>query len=338
MATHDNLQAKHDTVRVAVVAIEGCLTVAVAGLVDVFAVANKWEKARTGRSERRFEIRVLSAEPNGVRSFTGYPMPADGPLDSWAGGDIVICSAVANDPVRSVQRNPELVAWLAAQARVPDQQLASVCTGAFFLAEAGLLDGHRATTNPLFGDAFAKRYPAVKLELSRVVVDEGGVVTAGTVSAGLNLALHLVERHSGVEVAAITAKALAVDKNRETQVPYLIPTLRLDAGDELAVRTQRLIEARHSEPDLSLETLAAALSVAPRTLQRRFHSATGDSPITYLRLVRLEAAKRLLETTDGSIDSITWDVGYRDSRSFSRLFRANTTLTPSGYRARFGTR
>lgn len=327
-----------DLVRIGVVAVDRGLTVAVGGLVDVFAVANYWWTAHARERAGRFETTVLGGS-EGVRTFTGKPVAIDARLEDWRGGDLVICSAVAIDPPSVVDASPGLVKWLARAGQRDDLTIASVCTGAFFLAEAGLLEGLEATTNPLFANVFARRYPDVKLALSRVLVDAGRRVTSGTVAAGLNLALHFVERYAGVEVAALTAKSLAVDKNRETQSPYLIPPRRIEGGDpdDLAMRAQRSMEKRHDDPDLSLAKIAAELVVTPRTLQRRFVEATGDGPMDYLRRVRLEAAKRLLETTDDPVDTITRRVGYRDPRSFARLFHTYVDLTPTEYRARFGT-
>jgi transcriptional regulator GlxA family with amidase domain len=334
MVESDNLQVERDKVRVGLIGVDGALTVALGGLLDVFAIANHW-CARAGKGERLFEVTIVGTSSD-VRTFTGRAVATDATIRSWSGGDVLICTAVAVEPVRAVERNPELVGWLGEQAGRAGVTMASVCTGAFFLAEAGLLSERRATTNPLYGDVFAQRYPDVRLQLSRVLVDEGARITAGTVTAGLNLALYLIERYAGVEVAALTAKSIAVDKNRETQTPYLIPARRLTEGDELAVRAQRWIEAQHADPDLDLARIASAQAVSSRTLQRRFLAATGDRPLDYLRRVRLEVAKRLLETTREPIEQITWQVGYRDPRSFARLFHQYVQLTPSAYRARFG--
>jgi transcriptional regulator GlxA family with amidase domain len=339
MARLDKRQARNDTaapVRIGVVATNGGLAVAIAGLVDVFAVANRWVKLRTGAAERCFELAVLGTDARGIRSFSGYDTPVDAHFDAWAGGDVVLCSAVAVDPVVSVGENAAMVAWLAERAKTPGITMASVCTGAFFLAEAGLLAGRRATTNPLYARAFAARYPDVRLELARALVDEGPVLTAGTVAAGLNLALYLVERYAGVEVAALTARSLALEKNRESQAHYLIPAMRIDGDDELTAQAQRWIEAHHADAGLSLARVARALAVTTRTLERRFAAAVGDTPMGYARLVRIEAAKRLLESTEEPIEAITRAVGYGDARSFARLFRAQVGIAPGAYRARFG--
>ncbi len=335
MAADDNLVAIRDMpVRVGIVAIDDCLTVAVGGLLDVFAVANRWHRIRTPQGKRLFEPSIRS-DRTVVNSFTGYPIPIDGSLKSWE-GDVLICSAVAHDPVRTMEQNSDLADSLGVIATRRGVTVASVCTGAFFLAEAGLLQNRRATTNPMYARSFSARYPSVELCLSRVLVDEGPVITAGTVSAGLNLALHLVEKHGGVEIASLTAKALAIDKNRVSQAPYLIPSYRLEEGDALTVRTQRWLEAHHSDAGVDLEGAAQALGASSRTLQRHFTGVTGIGPMHYLRLVRLEAAKRLLETTDESIEAVAWKVGYSEVGTFHRMFKAQVELTPAAYRSKFG--
>ncbi|AKF09085.1 Transcriptional regulator, AraC family protein [Sandaracinus amylolyticus] len=321
---------RDETLRVGVLALDGCLEFAVAGFVEVLAIADRLVAMAGG--SRRFEVAVV-APRIGAETFTARRVAVDVALSAWR-GDLLVCAPVI-DPERTLASERDAIAWLAER---PSARVASVCTGAFFLAEAGLLARRRATTNPLYARAFAARYPDVELELSRVIVDEGEIVTAGTVSAALSLALYVVERHAGVEIAARTAKAIAFDKNRETQSPYLVPAHRVEDGDELAVRAQRWIEAHHADHALSLERIAAALAVTPRTLQRRFLDATGETPMAYLRLVRLEAAKSLLESTRAPVDEIVARVGYVDARSFARLFRAHTELTPTQYRARFGLR
>jgi transcriptional regulator GlxA family with amidase domain len=324
-----------EVIRVGLVALDGCLSVAVSGLIDAFVMANYWGKLHASRPGRRFSLQVLANRPGGVRGFAGYNIPVDGTLDSWSGGDVLICSSVV-DPLRELAYNGELVEWLGEQGRRRDLTIASVCTGAFFLAEAGLLDGKKATTNPFFARPFAERYPAVRLDLARVIVDEGSVITAGTAASGLNLVFYLIERYAGVEVAVLAAKALSMDKNRSGQAPYLLTQHHDATGDGLVDRARRYIDERYADPGVSLARMASALATTERTLQRRFSSVTGESPMVYLRLVRLDAAKHLLVGTQASVDEVTSRIGYQDARAFARLFAAHVGVTPSAYRKRFG--
>jgi transcriptional regulator GlxA family with amidase domain len=321
-------------VRVGVVVVPGCLTVAAAGLVDIFAVANRWSRQQGGA--RLFEVEVLAPTAAPVYSFTGYALPTDGVVSDYAPGDILICSAVASHPGRVVGEVPELIGWL--EALAPQVPVASVCTGAFFLAEAGLLDGEEATTNPMFEGQFRDRYPGVRLATDQVLVRSGRTLTAGTVTAGLHLGLHLVEQFAGVRLASLTARALAVDKNKRSQLPYALPRLPRSASDSLVVRVLGWLGAHLGESGITLATLARQHGVSVRTLSRRFQEATGITPLAALRGMRLEQARSLLEATTDSVDEITVAVGYQDARSFTRLFRREVGVTPTEYRRRFGAR
>jgi len=245
---------------------------------------------------------------------------------------VVIVPPVVLDPLRAYRQSTELVAWMAA---LPEHTMVtSVGTGAVLLAEAGLLNGLTATTNPVLADVFAARFPEVELELTSLIVDNGRVVTAGTMTAFIDLALHIVHRLAGHVIAVSTAKAMGVDKNRGTQAPYLLPARRAHNDPEVSA-VQHRIREEFAAP-WTLESLAKHAGMSPRTLLRRFRAATGATPMEYLRQVRIETAKQILECTRRGISEITFDVGYEDPRSFGRLFKRTTGLTPSDYRKRFG--
>jgi transcriptional regulator GlxA family with amidase domain len=189
--------------------------------------------------------------------------------------------------------------------------------------------------NPIFAPALLRAHPSTRLQLDRRVVSDGRILTAGSTSAFLDLALHLIDRFAGHDVAVMTAKLLSVDKNQRSQLPSFIPFADKSHGDQAVIALQSWLEDNFSTA-LSTEQLARRAALSLRSLNRRFRSATGVSPIAYLNRLRIEAAKRQLETSSLNIQEITEFVGYQDARSFSRLFRAGTGLSPSEYRQRFG--
>ncbi|SMD08653.1 transcriptional regulator, AraC family with amidase-like domain [Desulfocicer vacuolatum DSM 3385] len=208
------------------------------------------------------------------------------------------------------------------------------CTGTFFLAETGLLDGKVATTNWEFVRYFQRCYPHVQLKPERILTEDGGLICSGATTSFLDLSLFLIEKFGSEELAAHCGKALLVEPNRRNQSPYVVFDYQKNHSDEKILLAQNRME-KCFEQAIPLDALASDLGISPRHFKRRFKKATGDSPLTYLQRVRIEAAKRKLETTMENITEITWQVGYEDSNSFRRLFRKYTGLSPREYRERF---
>jgi transcriptional regulator GlxA family with amidase domain len=212
--------------------------------------------------------------------------------------------------------------------------VASVCTGAFLLGEAGLLDGRAATTHWAFQEVLARRYPRAEVLPQAILVDQGRVITAGGATSFLNLALHVIERVFGSEVARAASKMFPVDVNKAPQSAYAMFSSQKLHEDQDILRAQSMIE-RHPERTPHVDRLAREVAMSPRTFARRFRRSTGNSPREYIQRVKVEAAKRALESGQrvGSVASV---VGYGDAAAFRRLFARLTGLTPADYRARYG--
>jgi transcriptional regulator GlxA family with amidase domain len=319
-------------VRVAILAFDGCMTSAVTGLLDTLQIANRWIASGTQGPREAFLACVLGATAT-VTGSAGFLVPCE-PLAAMRPIDVAIVPPIFGDIAETLRENRAMVSWLARRAG-EGSTVASVCTGAFFLAEAGLLAGRRATTNPMFADAFRRAHPSTALLLDRRLVDDGRVLSAGSTTAFLDLAVYLVDRFAGHEVAVATAKALAIDKNHRSQLPYFLHFAEKGHGDAAVLALQTWLEEDFARP-IGARQMARRVAVSQRSLNRRFLTATGLTPIDYLHGVRIEAAKRLLETSDLTVAEITSRVGYQDPRSFSRLFRTSVGLSPAGYRERFG--
>jgi transcriptional regulator GlxA family with amidase domain len=183
--------------------------------------------------------------------------------------------------------------------------------------------------------AFRQRDPHIELEPARRLVAEPTVVCAGATTAYLHLAIHLIERAAGHAFAVFVAKHLIVDTNTSPQAPYFLLHPMKQHGDPDILALQEWIEA-HYRDEVTTSALADQGGMSERSLSRRFRSATGESPRAYIRRVRIEVAKRLLESESLTIDQITDRVGYVDQRSFARLFKQTTGVSPGEYRRRFG--
>ncbi|MCP3953462.1 MAG: helix-turn-helix domain-containing protein [Desulfobacterales bacterium] len=237
-------------------------------------------------------------------------------------------------PLEFVNNVPaELVTWIR-DWHAKDTLIGTTCTGTFFLAETGLLDGKVATTNWSFARYFQKLYPSVQLKPERILTADGGLICSGATTSFLDLCLYIIEEFGSNELANRCSKSLLLEPNRHSQSPYIIFDCQKNHTDKKVLMAQTLMEEKFTET-ISVEALASDLGISPRHFKRRFKSATGDSPLSYLQRIRIEVAKKQLETTRETVDEITWQVGYEDSNSFRRLFRKYTGLSPREYRGRF---
>ena len=216
---------------------------------------------------------------------------------------------------------------------LPAETLVSAsCYGTFVLAESGLLDGADATTTWWKESEFRKRYPTVRLDASRAMVDGGRCLTAGAMTAHTDLTLHVLRRLYGAALARKVAGIMLVDGARTSQRPFM--ALQRNFDDPLVQQAADWMAKRCSE-SLSAQALAAALNVSYRTLHRRFDAGSGMAPLAYLQALRVEQAKELLESTRLSLEQIVERIGYSDASAFRRLFQRSTGLSPAQYRQRF---
>ncbi|MEJ2693515.1 MAG: helix-turn-helix domain-containing protein [Candidatus Thiodiazotropha sp.] len=209
---------------------------------------------------------------------------------------------------------------------------AASCYGTFVLAESGLLDGRSATTTWWLREDFERRYPRVSLLAERALVDDGMLLTAGAMTAHIDLSLHLLRRLMGHALARRVGSVMLVDEARSSQLPFMALPRRFD--EPLIDAAIAWMEKRLATT-FSAKELAGALHVSYRTLHRRFHAVTGMPPLSYLQALRVERAKEILEQTRKGVDQIAGEVGYCDSSSFRRLFTRLTSVTPAQYRRRF---
>lgn len=212
--------------------------------------------------------------------------------------------------------------------------LGSVCSGAFLLAESGLLEGRRATTHWRHAAVFRDRFPGVIVDTDQLLVDLGDIVTAGGVMAWTDLTLYLISRHGGRKLMLDVARMFVLDPPEREQRFYASFVPNFSHADQQIAQIQKALQADIQTPHMVAD-LAAQASMSERSFLRRFKQATGKTPVAYLQLLRVEAARSRLELTCDSFDKISWDVGYNDSVAFRRLFKRVLGLTPSEYRRRF---
>jgi transcriptional regulator GlxA family with amidase domain len=319
----------------------------VTGFVDVLAVANTVWRQSAPKASRKplfaWSVESISGEP--VTGAAGHPIAVDGMVSAHKPADaVVVFGPFVGGGVDAFLRHWEesqedlqpMLTSLRAVHRL-GSSIASVCSGAFLLAEAGLLDGARATTHWALVEAMQRRYPNVAILGNEVLVDNGRTVCSGAMTSYLNLALRLVERFGGTALASTVAKLMLIDRQRVSQASYRSLTVQAQVAhdDDLVAKAQRLLEQCMTD-GIRLPLLADTLAVSERTLNRRFLKALGKTPLQYLQSVRIDHAKNLLEATGLSVEAVGEQVGYGDASTFRRLFKRETGLTPKGYQQRFG--
>jgi len=324
-------------VLVVIAALAGTASIGTAGLMDALNKADLAQALQTGRPARRvFDVRLAGLDGGSVRCRDGVSLQPSVEAADITAPDLVVAPGLDDDLAASLNENRRWVPWLrtwhAAGARI-----AGSCTGAFLVADAGLLDGRPATTHWMFADELRRRYPAVKVTADQMIVDNGDVITSGGATAFLNLVLYLVERFAGHDRANLAAKVLLVDGHRTSQLPYMAFGRERSHDDVLVHKIQQHIDLHLDEP-LRISELAARFGLSERTLSRRFAAATGRGPRTYLQHARIRHAVRLLETASDPIDEIRCEAGYSDPAAFRRVFKQATGLSPRRYRETYGLR
>lgn len=314
---------------IAVLLYPGAQLGAAHGLTDLFSVANLMLRRRLGEAapQLRFGHWRGRAEGAGAeRVFDSHPGLPGAP-------DVIILPPAIIEPITAEAAAP-LAAWLR-DRHAQGSTLCSVCAGAFLLGETGLLAGRTATTHWFYAEDFAERFPRARLQIDRLLIDDGDLLTAGGLMAWTDLGLTLVDRLLGPSTMLETARFLLVDPPGREQRHYSLFSPRLRHGDAAVLKVQHWLQASGGR-EASLAAMAEQAGLEPRTFLRRFHKATGLKPTEYCQHLRMGRARDLLETSSRTVEQIAWDVGYADPGAFRKVFLKVTGLAPRDYRQRFG--
>lgn len=315
-------------------AVENTFISTISGPLEVFAYTGGMWNYLTGTPiELEFQVKVASIDGKPIRTRTGLVINPDISLKEASAADIVLVASCGEDIETAIKQNQAAIPWLVKQYEA-GALLGSICSGLALLAETGLMDGRKAATHWGMRDEFQQRYPQIEIQGDDLYVDDGDIVTSGGGNAGSDLALHLVEKFCSCEKSKQCANALLLDTNRGSQKPYSgILHHRIHNDDKVQTIQNWLDENFHQE--INLDELADNNHMSPRNFKRRFKLASGETPLGYLQKLRVEAAKKLLESSDSAVDQISLQVGYADHNHFRKLFKRHTTLTPSNYRERY---
>jgi transcriptional regulator GlxA family with amidase domain len=307
-----------------------CLTSAVLGLTEFFMVANRY--ANCHKETQGLSIRVTHWQTS-LRGGKRIQCVYDSHRGIGRGvPSILIAPPSIADPISSEAATP-YVGWLS-RLHSRGSTVTSVCCGAFLLAEAKLLDGRTVTTHWYYVDAFKERYPTVIVDADKLVIDDGDIITAGGMTAWTDLGTRLIQRLLGSAVMSETARFMLVDPSGREQSYYSSFSPRLHHGDEQILKVQHLLQ-KNGCRNVDLTKMAKTAGLEMRTFMRRFKRAANLKPTEYCQRLRIGKAREMLESTNHSVERISWAVGYKDPTSFRRIFHRIMGLSPSDYRSRF---
>lgn len=322
---------------VTIIGYDGALASAITGTADLFSMAGVvWQRIHGEPTEAKFDVQIASIDGGPITCANGIQLMTHLKIEDVKTSDVIIVPTMMGRLEDTLKQNAP---WLGHLKKLSDEgcDIASNDTGAFLLAEAGILNGKKATTHWGFTDLFRARYPEVDLQANQLITADANVFCSGGGMAWLDLAIFLLERYYDHELAKQTAKAFVIDLGRHDQGAYSSIPGKKYHQDADVLNIQTWLEQNY-EKSINLENLAEQFSLSSRSFKRRFKAATHETPLQYLQKLRIDAAKKQLESNRKPIDEIASIVGYMDQSAFSKLFKRETALTPGEYRSRFGQR
>ncbi len=255
-------------------------------------------------------------------------------IDEIKKTDLIVVTTINGDLEKEIENNMAFVHWMKDQRIQHNSEIASLCLGAFLLASTGLLNGKTCATHWIAADRFRKLFPQVNLIDEKIICEDNGIYSSGGAYSILNLLLHLVDKYCGREVAIWCSKMFEIDFDRENQNHFIIFSGQKEHDDKSIKDAQLYIE-NHFGERISVEELSNRFALSRRNFVRRFKKATSNTPLEYIQRVKIEAAKKSLESTTQNIGEVMFSVGYNDDKAFRGVFKKITGLSPLEYRKKY---
>lgn len=313
---------------------DGSVSSSIAPLEVFYAAGTRWNLCVSSDPEPRFKVTTVSVDGKPVIGGAGVRVVPDKPMSAIENTDLVLIPSGGTDLDVLIGKSAPIIPWLR-EVHAKGALIAGVCTGVAILAEAGLLEGRRATTHWAVADQYRQRYPNVDWQPQFLVTEDRGVLCGGGVYASIDLSLYIVEKLCGRDVAIGCAKSLVVQMPRTYQTSFSVVPYGTDHADAVIRRAEDWLHT-HFPDEIDIDGLATEMALTPRALLRRFKAATGETPLVYLQRLRIDAAKRMLEEDRLTIQEVGLAVGYEDVAFFRDLFKRHAGLPPGAYRERYG--
>ena len=247
--------------------------------------------------------------------------------------DLIIIPAVNGDMKEVIAQNKEFLPWIVLQHQL-GAEVASLCVGTFILAATGLLDGKKCATHWMAENEFKEMFPRAELVSNKIITDDKGIYTSGGANSFWNLLLYLLEKYTNRDMAIQFSKYYEIDIDRHTQSPFTMFTAQRMHKDAAIVAAQEFIEKNYQEK-MTIEQLCELVSLSRRNFERRFKKATANTVVEYIQRVKIEAAKKDLETGRKNVNEVMYDAGYSDTKAFRSAFKKITGLLPIAYRNKY---
>ncbi|MBL7836138.1 MAG: helix-turn-helix domain-containing protein [Bacteroidetes bacterium] len=280
-----------------------------------------------------FQVQLVAHAPEVALNGGTVTIKPDKLLSEVVKTDLIIVPAISGDMAQSVKLNEVYRDWIINQYK-QGAEVASLCVGAFLLASTGLLDGKTCSTHWLFANDFKQQFPQVKLSDDRVITEQNGIYSSGGASSYWNLLLYLVEKYTSKEMAIMASKFFLLDTAKASQLPFSIFKGQKLHGDELILDVQSFLEDNY-QLKLSIDDLSEKYAIGRRTFERRFKKATSNTIIEYIQRIRVEAAKKQMETGYKNVSEIMYEVGYTDPKAFREVFKKYCGMSPAEYKDKF---
>ena len=285
-----------------------------------------------GRSPM-FDIKLVGLSKETSQRNGLYTVSPDCLINEVTKTDLIIVPAMHGDLPKAIELNKAFIPWILQQYS-KGAELASFCIGSFFLASTGLLKGKQCATHWQLANQFRSMFPDVNLVDDKIMTEADGIYTSGGAYSFLNLLLYLIEKYAGRDVAILVSKAFMIDIDRYSQSPFIIFEGQKAHQDEPVKKAQEFIE-KNFEEKITVDQLASMFALGRRSLERRFKKATSNTVTEYIQRVKIEAAKKDLETGRKNINEVMYEVGYNDVKAFRTTFRKVTGLSPVEYKNKY---
>ncbi|MDW3192484.1 MAG: helix-turn-helix domain-containing protein [Cytophagales bacterium] len=304
------------------------------GSMNLFQMANNYYRKQGFSSENLFDIDLVGLSKDTVSYNRVFAVQPTKTIDQVQKTSLIIVAGIVGNMDEQIELNRPFVGWMKEQRIKHHCEIASLCRGAFLLAETGLMNGKSCATHWLTHDTFKQRFPQVNLIPEKIISEDNGIYSSGGAYSFLNLLLYLIEKYYGRETAIWCAKVSEIEFDRLDQNQFVIFNGQKEHADEEIIAIQEFIEKHYSEK-LSIEELAAKMATSSRNFVRRFKKATSNTPIEYVQRVRIEVAKKQLESSTMNVHQVMYHCGYNDDKTFRTIFKRYAGLTPLEYRNKY---
>nr|WP_299486960.1 helix-turn-helix domain-containing protein [uncultured Allomuricauda sp.] len=307
----------------------------VVGPFKVLMAVNQFLKQSGARDDNFFDIHLVGLEHDYSLYEGLFSIHCDSTIADIEKTDLVLIPALRPDKLdEDLDQNKDFIPWILHQRNIHNAEVASMCMGAFVLAQTGLIDGKQCATHWAGMELFRKMFPKVNLVSNKIVTEEDGIYTSGGAFSFLNLMLHLVEKYCGRGTAIYISKFFEIDIDRVDQNQFAIFQGQKDHDDVAIKEAQKFIESNVRDK-ISVEGLARKYAISSRNFVRRFKKATQNTPLEYIQRVRIEAAKRSLESTEQNVNEVMYQVGYADQKAFRTVFKKYAGISPVAYKSKY---